>query len=139
MLGIILGIALFFIGAIISNVFTSDESNLLAYKISAVIKLLGLGILTTTMIVGGLTITDIDANLRLLLLLLGLVLLIIYSVASPVLEWRIPGYADEGTSGYDYRPTALGIPGFELPLVLISIGAILFMIRWKWKRKQRNG
>ena len=134
MMGIILGIALFFVSAIISNVFPASESDLLPYRITAIIKLLGLGVLTTTMVVGGLTVKDIDHNLKLLLLVLGLVLLIIYSVASPVLEWRIPGWADEGASGYDYRPTAAGIPGFELPVVLLALIGIIALRRLRGKR-----
>jgi hypothetical protein len=134
MFGIIVGIAFFFVGAIITNVFPSSDSNLVPFKTSAVIKLLGLGLLTTSMVVGGLEIKDIDANLKTLLLMLGLVLLIIYSVASPVLEWRIPGWAEEGSSAYDFRPTAAGIPGFEVLLVLLAVGIILLIIRYKWKR-----
>lgn len=135
MMGIIGGIAFFFIGAIILNVFPSSELDLLSFRVSAVIKLLGLGVLTTSMVVGGLTIKDIDANQRTLLLLLGLVLLIIYSVASPALEWRIPGWADQGAVAYDYRPTAAGIPGFEIPLMLLSLVVIIILGRRKFKRQ----
>ena len=84
---LVLALGAFFICAIILNLFPSNESDLLSFRVSALIKLLGLGVLTTSMVVGGLTLTDIDANQRTLLLLLGLVLLIIYSVASPALEW----------------------------------------------------
>ena len=128
MLGIIVGIAFFFIGAIISNVFPSSETGLLPYKVSAVIKLLGLGLLTTTMIVGGIIIEDIDKNLKLLLLLLGLVLLIIYSIASPALEWQLPSYSSSST-GYETRPTGYGIPGFELIIVACAIALVFFLRR----------
>jgi len=134
MVGIISGIALFFIGSIILNVFPSSESDLLSFRMSAVIKLLGLGVLTTSMVVGGLDLKDIDANQRTLLLLLGLVLLIIYSVASPALEWRIPGWVDEGASAYEYRPTAAGIPGFEIPLMLFALVVMIIVGRRKFKR-----
>ena len=40
-LGIVVGIGLFFIGAIIYNVFPSSEADMISYKVSAVIKLLG--------------------------------------------------------------------------------------------------
>ena len=45
MLGIIIGITFFFVGAIISNVFPSSSENLLSYKVSASIKLIGIGFL----------------------------------------------------------------------------------------------
>ena len=130
MLGIIIGIAFFFIGAIISNVFSSTEADLLPYKVSAVIKLIGLGILTSTMIVGGIIVEDIDKNLKFLLLLLGLILLIIYSIASPSLEWKLPSYSSSST-GYESRPTGYGVPGFE---ILISLCAIILVLLWKRKR-----
>ena len=130
MLGIIIGIAFFFIGAIISNVFSSTEADLLPYKVSAVIKLIGLGILTSTMIVGGIIVEDIDKNLKFLLLLLGLILLIIYSIASPSLEWKLPSYSGSST-GYESRPTGYGVPGFE---ILIALCAIILVLLWKRKR-----
>ncbi|MBU0496687.1 MAG: hypothetical protein KKC68_07265 [Candidatus Thermoplasmatota archaeon] len=134
MIGIIVGIALFFIGAIISNVFPASESNIVPYRVTAIIKLLGLGMVTTTMVVGGLMVKNIDNNLRLLLLVLGLVLLIIYAVLSPALEWRIPGWADEDDSAYDFRPTTGGIPGFEVPGLVVALG-VMVMLGWL-KRKR---
>jgi hypothetical protein len=133
MLGIVIGIGLFFFGAIISKVFPSSEANLLSYKISAVIKLLGLGVLTTTMIIGGITIEDLDKNLKILLLILGLILLVIYAIASPVLEWQTSSTVGSSSSGYETRPTGLGIPGFELPLVIAAAFMILL-----WKRKNKS-
>ena len=130
MLGIIIGIGLFFIGAIISNVFLSSETDLLPYKISAIIKLTGLGILSATMIIGGIIVEEIDKNLKILLLVLGLLLLVIYTFASPALEWKIPSYSN-GATDYDTRPTGYGVPGFE---ILVAIGAIIFTIIWKRKR-----
>lgn len=131
MLGIIIGIAFFFIGAIISNVFPSSDEELLPYKMAAVNKLLGLGFLTTSMVIGGLIIDDIDKNQRTLLLLLGLILLIIYSIGSPALEWEIGSY---DSSGYDSRPTGYGIPGFEIIFVIISIISFIILHKIKTKR-----
>jgi len=130
MLGIIIGIGFFFIGAIISNIFLSSEEDLLPYKVSALIKLTGLGILTSSMIIGGIIVEEIDKNLKLLLLLLGLLLLIIYTLASPELEWKIPSITN-GETEYNTRPTGYGVPGFE---ILAAIGAIIFAIIWKKKR-----
>ncbi|MCX6672150.1 MAG: hypothetical protein NTX92_09550 [Euryarchaeota archaeon] len=90
MLGLIVGIAFFFIGAIISNIFPSSSTDFLSYKISSSIKLLGIGVVIGSMVVGGIYIEDIDKNLKLLLLLLGLVLLVIYTIGSQSLEWYIP-------------------------------------------------
>ncbi|KYK34908.1 MAG: hypothetical protein AYK22_04460 [Thermoplasmatales archaeon SG8-52-3] len=130
MLGIIIGIGFFFIGAIISNIFLSSEEDLLPYKVSALIKLTGLGILTSSMIIGGIIVEEIDKNLKLLLLLLGLLLLIIYTLASPELEWKIPSITN-GETEYNTRPTGYGVPGFE---ILAAIGAIIFAIILKKKR-----
>jgi hypothetical protein len=111
MLGIIIGIGFFFIGAIISNVFLSSEEDLLPYKISALIKLTGLGLLTSSLIVGGIIVEEIDKNLKLLLFVLGLILLIIYTLASPELEWKLPSFTS-GETEYDTRPTGYGTPEF---------------------------
>ena len=68
--GLIGGISLFFIGAMINNVFPSSETNLTSYKVSGCIKLIGVGAITTSMIIGGIIIDDIDKNLKMLLLIL---------------------------------------------------------------------
>ncbi len=138
MLGIIIGIALFFIGAMISNVFPSTEEDLTSYKTSAVIKLFGLGILTTSLIVGGLVVEGIDKNLKTFILLIGLIILILYTIASPMLEWNMnPSifHSSSDATEYDTRPTGLGLPGFELPL---AIGAISFVFLFL-KRKSIKG
>ena len=70
MLGLVIGIGLFFIGAMISNVFPSSESDLLGYKVSSFIKMLGLGFVVSSMVIGGIIVHDIDKNLKMLLLLL---------------------------------------------------------------------
>jgi hypothetical protein len=131
MLGIIVGIAFFFIGAIISNVFPSSETDLLPYKVSAVVKLLGLGVLTATMLVGGIIVDDVEKNLRLLLLLLGLLFLVIYSIASPSLELTIPSYSSGSSTGYESRPTGYGVPGFELVIVIFAVVGSVVLIQMR--------
>ena len=127
-LGIVVGIGLFFIGAIIYNVFPSSEADMISYKMSAVIKLLGLGILTTSMLVGGIIIEDIDKNLKMLLLLLGLIFLMVYSIASPSLEWKLPSSGGNLTA-YDTHPTGYGTPGFEIIPALLAIAVIALLGR----------
>jgi len=134
MMGIIIGIIFFFVGAIIGNVFPSTESNLLSYKVAATIKLLGIGILITSMIIGGVILQHIENNLRLLLLLLGLILLIIYSIGSQALQWNIPSESSSfETEVYESRPTGYGIPGFELLPVIAAIG-IVYLCKQKYCR-----
>ncbi len=133
MLGLIAGIALFFIGAILSNVFISNETNLLSYKISSSIKLLGIGSVICSMVIGGIYIQDIDKNLRLLLLLLGLVLLVIYTIGSQSLEWYIPtSQTPTEVDSYEHRPTGYGIPGFEL---ILGLGALVITMLIVKKRR----
>ena len=67
MFGMIVGIAFFFVGAMISNVFPANESDLTSYKVSASMKLIGIGLLTTSMVVGGIIVEGIDKNLNTLL------------------------------------------------------------------------
>ncbi|HEC80996.1 MAG TPA: hypothetical protein ENI42_01020 [Thermoplasmatales archaeon] len=126
-LGIVVGIGLFFVGAIISNVFPSNETNLVSYKVSAVVKLLGLGVLTTSMLVGGIVIEEIDKNLKTLLLLLGLIFLVIYSIASPALEWKLPSGGN--VTAYETHPTGYGVPGFEFLFSVLAIFAVVLIIR----------
>jgi MFS family permease len=126
MIGIIGGIAFFFVGAIISNVFPSSQTDLMSYKVSGSIKLIGIGALTSSMIIGGIIIDDIDKNLRLLLLLLGLVLLTIYTVGSQSLQWYVPTTSQ--------TPTGYGIPGFELISLLGALTIALFVLKKKHYR-----
>jgi len=135
MMGIIVGITLFFVGAIISNVFPSSETDLLSYKVSASIKLIGMGILTSSMIVGGIIVEDIDKNLKTLLLLLGLILLIIYTVGSQSLQWNVDssGMMASDNESFESRPTGYGVPGFEFVPAIVAIALILF-----WKRKKHK-
>jgi hypothetical protein len=127
MLSIIVGIALVFIGAIINTVFPSTQTNLIPYRVSGSIKLIGIGVLVTAMIIGGIIIEDIDKNLKLLLLLLGLVLLMVYTVGSQSLQWYVPttSQTPSGNQSYSNRPTGYGIPGFE---TLIVLGALLISV-----------
>jgi len=135
MLGMIVGISFFFIGAIISNVFPSSATNLTSYKVSGFIKLIGIGALTTSMVIGGIIVEGIDKNLKFLLLLLGLVLLIIYTVGSTWLIWDLSVSGMSGSSGetaYKERPTALGTPGFET--IYLVIAMIILVLIAKVKR-----
>jgi membrane protease YdiL (CAAX protease family) len=136
MLGIIGGIACFFIGAIISTVFPSSQTDLLSYKVSGAIKLVGIGVLTSSMIIGGITIEDIDKNVRLLLLVLGLVLLTIYTVGSQSLQWYVPttSQTPSGNQSYENRPTGYGVPGFELSSLIGALVIVLFIIKKKYFR-----
>ena len=139
MVGMIIGIMFFFFGAMISNVFPSDAENLTSYKVAAFMKLFGIGILTACMVVGGIVIESIDKNFRMLLFILGLILLIIYTVGSPILNWDVSGIESESDDGYsddiyEDRPTSLGTPGFEVIYVLIAIGILLLI----GKRKQKG-
>ncbi len=135
MFGLIIGIVCFFIGAIISTVFASSSSNLFSYKISSSIKLLGIGAVISSMIIGGVYIENIDKNIRLLLLLLGLVLLMIYTIGSQSLEWYIPtSQTPTGNESYEHRPTGYGIPGFELPVVLGALAIAILVRRIRRKR-----
>ncbi len=146
MLGIIIGIGLYFLGAMISNVFDASESNLLSYKVSGFLKLTGIGILTSSLVVGGIIIKKIDKNLRMMLLILGLVLLIIYTLGSPWLGWDISDFdftpigglgssSSESQVAYDERPTALGTPGFEMVFAIFAIAFVAIVT--KIKRKNR--
>lgn len=131
MLGIIIGITFFFIGAIINNVFPSDEEDLLSYKASASIKLIGLGFLVSSMVVGGIIVEDIDKNLKLLLMLLGLILLMIYTIGAQSLTWNVSGMVGSGSEAYDTRPTGYGVPGFE---IIPAVAAIILIAIWKRKK-----
>jgi len=128
MYGLIIGIGLFFVGAIINNAFPSTETDLLSYKVSGFIKLLGIGMVTTSMVIGGIIMDQADKNLRTLLLLLGLVLVIIYSVASPSLEWRLSSGSSGADTGYSQRPTGYGVPGFELVGVIGALICTLLLL-----------
>ena len=138
MFGMIIGIMFFFIGAMISSAFPSDVENLASYKAAAFMKLFGIGILTACMVVGGIIIESIEKNFRMLLFLLGLILLIIYIIGSPVLNWDVSGESestddDYSDKIYEDRPTSLGTPGFEVIYVLISIGIFLLIRKRKLK------
>jgi len=142
MLGLIMGIALYFIGAMVSGVFEPSETNLLPYKVSGFLRLLGIGILTSSMVVGGIILEKIDRNLKMLLLILGLVLLIIYTLGSSWLTWDISSFDFSNTVGspsqtefaYEKRPTALGTPGFEILYALIALSFVVFIRKIKKKR-----
>jgi len=141
MIGMVVGIGLFFIGAMISNSFPSDSENLTPYKVSAFVKMLGIGALTSTMIVGGIIIEKIDKNLKMLLFIFGLILLIIYTIASIDLAWHvdapISGMQGPATKEEidESKPEGYGAsPGFEIIGLLIALGAILFFYKKRYKR-----
>jgi hypothetical protein len=131
-LGISGGIALLFVGGIVSSVFPASPGDLTSYRVSASIKVLGVGGLVCAMVVGGLRLEGMDRTLRLLLLILGLVILVIYTAGSSMLEWNVSSYMHGNASAYDSRPTGMGIPGFESWAFLVALGsvmAILFLYR----------
>ena len=134
MLGIIFGIIFFFIGAIVANVFPSSETDLLPYKFSAIFKLIGIGVLTCSMVVGGIITDRIDHNLKILLLLLGLILLIVYTIGSPSLEWYSSGMMGAADESYESRPTGYGIPGFEL---VVAFAALAVLCIWQRKKLKK--
>jgi hypothetical protein len=135
MLGFVFGIAFFLIGAMISRVFPSNEAGLVSYKVASCIKLIGIGGLVTSMIMGGILLEDIDKNLRLLLLILGLVLLLIYTAGSQSLEWNLNmAGAPSDSQSYQDRPTGYGIPGFE---VIVGLGAVIITMVLLKKKKNR--
>lgn len=133
MFGLIIGIGLFFIGAIISNVFVSDEPELLAYKASASIKLIGLGFITTSMVIGGIIIEEIDKNLKILLLLFGLILLIVYTIGAESLQWSVSNAASESDI-YEDRPQAYGLPGFEIVFSFLAMFLVLLFLKIRRNR-----
>ena len=125
-IGLIIGISCFFVGAMVSNVFPSSSENLTSYKASSALKLIGIGFITTTLVLSGIIYYDIDKNLKLLLFLIGMILLLIYLIGSPMLRWDISesGNPLNGTSdAYKDRPAAT--PGFEFVLLIISIFGLL--------------
>jgi hypothetical protein len=136
MLGIILGIASIFIGAIISTVFPSSENNLLPYRVSSSIKLIGIGLFTSSLMIGGIAMEDVDRHVKLLLLLLGLVLLIIYTVGSQSLQWNVPtsSQTPSGNESYTHRPIGYGIPGFEAYTLLAAFIVALVILKRKHPR-----
>lgn len=139
MFGLVIGIALFFIGAMISNVFPSSESNLIGYKLSSFIKMLGLGFVVSSMVVGGIIVKKIDKNLKILLLLLGLILLIVYTVGAQQLHWDVASSPESSDSfeeeAYEDRPTGYGVPGFEIISTIIAIAALLLIAKIKRIRR----
>lgn len=117
-LGTSIGIALFFIGAIIYTIFgPGSKDDLSAYKVSATIKFIGIGFLCASMISGGILLEKTEKNVRNLFFIFGFIILIIYIAASPLLEWWVsPTYASGAASegAYESKPTAVGLPGFEV-------------------------
>ena len=77
-LGLILGIMLFFIGlASYIALGPSSSTNQLPKQVSAVLKLSGMGFICISMIVGGFFIEGIDKDAKTLLLLFGVIFLLL--------------------------------------------------------------
>jgi len=135
MLGVSAGIVLLFVGGILSTVFPGSATDLLPYRVSASVKLLGIGGLICTMIVAGLRLEGVDRTLRLLILILGLVMLVIYTAGSSFLEWNVPSYmTGNQTVAYESRPTALGIPGFETGVALGALVLVFAALAFRRRR-----
>jgi len=136
-LGTCIGIALFFIGAIIYTIFgPGSKDDLTAYKVSATIKLLGIGLLCASMVSGGILLEKTEKDIRNLFFILGSIILIIYIAASPLLEWWVsPTYAAGASSegAYESKPEAVGLPGFE-----VIYGLVVLIIMVLAKKKLRN-
>ena len=127
MFGVIIGIGLIFLGAIINNVFPSSSEELAGYKVQAFIKMIGFGFLTSSMVIGGIIIEEVDKNQRILLLIFGLIILLIYTIGSVQLDWNVTSgmisgdVASEGEAAYEYRPTGYGTPGFEFIFLIAAV------------------
>lgn len=137
MLGLIIGIALFFIGAMITNVFPSSETDLIGYKVSSFLKMMGLGFVVSSMVVGGIIVKEVDKNLKTLLLLLGLILLIVYTIGAQQLHWDISSSEDSDSTSeeaYEKRPTGYGTPGFEAVAAFIALMAVLIFAKIRRNR-----
>ena len=148
MFGLIVGVAFFFLGAMIQNAFSAGESeddeNIVVNKVTASLKLIGLGILTTTLIVGGIAADDIHRYFKLIILIIGLVMLITFSIASQFMKydhtpasiyekWGSPTMGAESPSS-DSAGSAPA-PGFELLLCIVSIIAIIVIFKKRIKSK----
>jgi hypothetical protein len=143
MLGIIVGVGFFLIGGMVSSVFPGDDDNLVPYKASSAIKLIGLGILTTTFIIGGIVANDINKYFKLTILIIGLVMLLVFTIAAQFMKWdMVTTYSGSIFSGsisssqatssaYQSRPT----PGFELIVAFFAIIAALIIGKIKrWRQ-----
>ena len=76
MLGMIIGISLFFFGLMVNKVFEPSSTNMIPYKVSAFLKIVGIGFFTCSMVIGGIILTGFDKNLKTLLLIFGLIILL---------------------------------------------------------------
>jgi len=137
MLGIIIGIAFFFIGAMISNVFESSADDQVGYKVQFFIKMIGYGFLVSSMVIGGIILDDIDKNMKMLMLLFGLLLLIAFTIGIQGLQYSLPETYDytsgvsQSESAYENRPTGYGTPGFEMIYAFVAIIAVFIAAKVK--------
>ena len=141
LLGIIIGIAFFFIGAMISNVFDSSADDLIGYKVQFFIKMVGYGFLVSSMVIGGIIIDDIDKNMKMLMLLFGLLLLIAFTIGIQGLQWSVPEsydtsvYGSSSEAAYEDRPTGYGTPGFEMIYALVAMITVFIAAKIKRLRQ----
>ena len=140
MLWIIIGIAFFFVGGMINSAFQEDDDSDIAYKISSTFKLLGLGILITTLIIGGIIQSNLNKSFKLVLLIVGLILLLIFTIAAQFMKWdetsndeiyfdKIGGSSSQGID-YEEKPST---PGFELIAGILAISSIAIYKKYKNK------
>jgi len=140
MLGLIIGIGFFFIGAMITSVFQTTDKNYTPDKVSKTIKLIGLGIITTTCIVGGVVGDDLHKYFKLTILIVGLVLLLCFTVGAQFMKWDWSttnysgSYFGSGYSSSSGGPPST--PGFEIIFGIIAVGIILLVRKIKGKYKR---
>jgi len=139
MLWLIIGISLFFIGGMINSTFyTEDSEDDTAYKVSSTFKLIGLGILTSILIIGGIIGSDLNKYFRLTFLVIGLILLLIFTIASQFMDYQeieLAIYDEFGqetgaTTIETYQPST---PGFELIAGILAITSIVIYKKYKNK------
>lgn len=147
MFGLFIGIALFIIGAMISSIFvqittTEEEAENNDYvpdRASKVVKLIGLSFIITTMVVGGIIGSDLHKYFKLILLIMGLVMLLIFSIGAQFMKWdATPDYvynkdhwywgsgmmassSEDIEEDYSSPPST---PGFELIAVIGAIATV---------------
>jgi len=77
-LGLIIGVMLFFIGLACNIALgPTTDTNQLPRQVSAVFKLTGMGFICISMIIGGFFIEGLDKNAKISLLIFGLIFLLL--------------------------------------------------------------
>jgi hypothetical protein len=78
LLGIVVGVMLFFIGlASYIALGPSDATHQLPRQISSVFKLTGMGLICISMIIGGFFVSELDKDVKILLLVFGIFFLLL--------------------------------------------------------------